>query len=921
MEKITNTKTRFIHHFSEIRRDDIDKVGGKGANLAALTAAGFLVPPGFCLTTQAYHEFIEKFGIEEKIAANIAGIDLDVFENIRMWGAVIREGIMATEMSEEMQEAIVKAYREGQGERELRPFVAVRSSATAEDLPDMSFAGQHDTYLNVSGEADVLFCVKKCWASLWSDRAIAYRNKNNIDHTAVLMAVVIQQMVPAAVSGILFTAHPVTNNTNELVINAAWGLGESVVSGKIAPDEYAVAKDTVIVTNKNIAEKTTMITLGDKGAVEIPVPAEQRRQVCLSDQQIQELAGIGKQIEEFFGAPQDIEWGLCENQFFILQSRPITTLHETSASIPIIWANRTVKEELKDTVVFWSNWNVRETLPYPLTPLSWSYFSDVIFPGMFKIFFQITPESPLYPYYSSGVDLVYGRLYWNMNALYGHPIWGLFFKYFLHRIDKQAGELFSALYKRGELQPLQGDRNFRAVWLGLWNMLRIASGLFAVPWLFPAEKLAKRCAQYLRESSRFEHVELQGKSDAELLRQVKEFTGYTIDFWTSSFLLMGYGAFAYEVLRFLTRKWDDVPAERLIAGIPGTKTTEGALELYKLSEIPDSLKQRFLTCPIEAIPAMLEESKAGKDFLKRLAGFLDQFGHRGPKEFDIGQPRWQDDPTFVFQMIKNYLQLDQQDTTPVEHFQQMAEERERLTERVRQRLSQGLLAKVFPVKRWFFNWMLEKAHIYLPFRENPKYYVFKCYSGSRRIFSELGSRLCKEGYCETPEDVYFLMVPELEVLFHGKDTDKERIKNLIRQRKEEWHRNLAIEPPFVVRSDGKPVSYSEEESSAANILKGDPASGGRVTGTARIILDPAEGCVFNKGEILVAPFTDPGWTPLFLTAKALVMETGGIMCHGAVVAREYGIPAVVGVKLATKRIKTGDEITVDGQQGKVILIS
>jgi pyruvate,water dikinase len=216
--------------------------------------------------------------------------------------------------------------------------------------------------------------------------------------------------------------------------------------------------------------------------------------------------------------------------------------------------------------------------------------------------------------------------------------------------------------------------------------------------------------------------------------------------------------------------------------------------------------------------------------------------------------------------------------------------------------------------------MLEKAHTYLPFRENPKYYVFKCYSGSRRIFSELGSRLYENGYCKAPEEVYFLTVPELENLFYRKDIDKKRINNLIQQRKEEWHRNLSIEPPFVVRSDGKPVSYSGEESSASNILEGDPVSRGRVTGIARIIFDPAEGCIFNKGEILVAPFTDPGWTPLFLTAKALVMEAGGVMCHGAVVAREYGIPAVVGVKHATTRIKTGDEITVDGEQGKVIIL-
>jgi phosphohistidine swiveling domain-containing protein len=952
----------FIQHFSEISLPDASEIGGKGANLATLIATGFSVPVGFCITTQAYREFLKTFGLAEQITAKIAAIDLSVLENIRTCGAVIRHLIEEHTIPDGIQQAILTAFQElysfkeptpipSQADSSLtgKPFVAVRSSATAEDLPDLSFAGQHDTYLNISGESDLLFYVKKCWASLWSDRAIAYRHKNHIDHQKVLMAVVVQQMATATVSGILFTANPVTQNRQECLINANWGLGESVVSGKVSPDEYIVDKERLFVTRRTIAEKTLMITLGAKGAVEIPVPIEQQRQPCLADAQIHELTVIGKQIEAHFGTPQDIEWGLADKHLYILQSRPITTLQTTSQTVSVIWSNQRTRELLQETVVFWSNWNFRETMPYPLPPLSWSYWMDLWLPVVYGEIGGLKPQSPLRPYLQV-IDLVYGRVYWNMNVFYGMPFFGQMFRSLLPHVDHEAGKLFQTLYARGELQPLKSPKGFASLWFLLFNTVRIGLGSLLAPWLITPSKVQ----QYWQDACAFAQLDLQDKSSQELLARMRAFNTRTIKTWIPGFLLMGHAFIGCVGLAWCIKAWPDVSLDQLLAGIPGNKTTEGALELYQLSQMPDAMKQIFLTHPIAEIPARLETSAEGRAFLQRLQQFLALYGHRTPKEFDIATPRWEEDPTFVCQMIKNYLQVDGQDTNPLKHFQQIAAERERLTELMRQRLSQGWLARIFPLKKWLFNAMVLKVNRYMPWRENPKYYVLKCNAGSRRILLEIGRRLCADGYLETPEGIYFLTIPELESVCqaqeqntiapfdsaqgdgYGEQCHGERsevivsevelrtmtttsIKNLVRQRQDEWQTNLKIDPPFVVRSDEQPVAYAEELPSDARILHGTPVSRGKVTGKARIILDPAEGAAFNKGEILVAPYTDPGWTPLFLTAKALVMEVGGVMCHGAVVAREYGIPSVVGVKQATKLIKTGDEITVDGNQGRIFL--
>jgi pyruvate,water dikinase len=436
---------------------------------------------------------------------------------------------------------------------------------------------------------------------------------------------------------------------------------------------------------------------------------------------------------------------------------------------------------------------------------------------------------------------------------------------------------------------------------------------------FRATDLDEAAQKHWRQAVAFEHLDVSQRSTAELLKAVREHTLAAMLFAMSQAWALVLAFLGYEVLQWLTKTWPDVPADKLLAGIPGNKTTEGALDLYRLSLIPDRVRETFLEGNLDDLRDHLQATPEGRKWLIRFNEFLKRYGHRGIRELDLAEPRWQENQTFVFQMIRNYLQLDEADTTPVEHFDNMAKERKRLTALVTDRLSQGFWGKFLPWKRWLFKKVLTYVHTAMPFRENFKYYLLKVFPGVRRIFAEIGRRLKEAGYLATADEVYFLTVPELEAWAQGTGADHPAVAQRITQRKEEWRAYQTIQPPCVVRSDGRPVAVTPVDAQGMHVLHGVPASSGKITGKARIITDPADSATFNKGEILVAPFTDPGWTPLFLTASALVMEVGGMMCHGAVVAREYGIPAIVGVKDALKRIHNGDEITVDGDLGRVVL--
>ncbi len=882
--------SKLIIDIKDITAKDLPTVGNKAANLARLMSSGFNVPEGFCLTAEAYRQALVPGHKELEVL--IKGIDSSRQETVRDTSCAISRLFDTIAIPGEIAGEIKNKYLSFFNDNDL---MAVRSSATAEDLPGLSFAGQYESFLDIKGADEFLTAIRKCWASLWSERAISYREKNGVGHNDIAMAVMVQRMVPAEVSGVIFTADPVTGDQASIHINAVRGLGEKLVSGKINPDQYKINKGSLKI-EKYLSGK----------------------QPLLSDDGIKELTGIALKIEKLCGCSQDIEWAFYRDRFYILQSRNITASKNGQPPFPVIWGNSATREILKNTPVYWSNWNTRENMPYPLKPLSWSFFNDFLVPAINKAIWGMEPNSPAQKY-SHIIDLVNGRTYWNMNLLYGHPLYRRILRPLLGRLDREASVFFEKAYHDGDLQPA-------VLPISIWQWMAMSFAAIkcyiGFPWFWSLNRIYRQCDEYWDLANQYDATPLEGKSNLELLEEARLFGYLSARYAFPLLFIAGKSLAAYGVIRRLTGEWPGFRYEDLMVGITGNKTTEAALELFKLSKMPLSVREKFERSDVsrfEELETELAKCSDGPDYLARVNKFLDAYGHRGMKDLDMGHPSWGEDRSYVYQMIKSYLQFGPDDIDPVRQFELSVAKRHQLIKTAKERLSKNIIDKIFPVRCWLFQKMTDIIHDCLPLRENEKFYGVRCFPGSRRIVLEIGRRYCQKDSLEDRQDIFYLTVGEIKDIENSRFPDIGNIKAFIQKRKNDWQNQVDSDPPFITRSDGREWRNTNQKAREGNVLRGVGASSGRVTGRARIIREPAQAHLFNKGEILVAPYTEPGWAPLFLLAKGLVMEVGGALCHGAIVAREYGIPAVVGVNGATARIKDGDEITVDGNSGEVVI--
>jgi len=853
-----------------------------------LIRSGFNVPPVLCISTEAYNEFMKASGIK----------GLHAFPKTRKTAEAIRNQMLLSFLPFPLQQEIAGSIAGFLKRFPPGSSFAVRSSATCEDLSGLSFAGQHDTFLGVTTEAGVLEAVKKCWASLWSERAVSCRRAKGIADGKISMAVLVQLQVKAQSAGVIFTVNPVNGQTDQMLVNAAKGLGDKLVSGLITPDEYSVSK-----TNGSITQR-----LSGNSSV-------------LSGEQIKELTGLAQKIESLFGAFQDIEWAHDGKQFWVLQSRPITATSPPPAMPEVQWGNPVNQALSRNQVIFWSNWNTRENMAYPLKPMAWSFFNDLLVPVIGNVLYGAKPGSAL-SQYSQFVDLVNGRAYWNMSMLAGHPIAGRMIMPHLGKLDQEAATAFSQLQKRGDFVPVKIPLPWHQLILPLLKGLKT---FIFFPWLASPRWIEKRCQIFLVQAEEYVELPLEELSTEQMLGEVRRYGGIISRFAFPLLVVASKSLVGLWVIDRLIKKWPDLKSGGLLAGIPGNKTTETALELYKLSLAPEEVKKCFARYDfvnikdVHRIRRELDKSQAGRAFLVTVDAFLDEYGHRGSKDLDVGHPSWKEDPTYIFAMLKGYMSQGPKSHDPLEQFQRAVAGRLALESEIRARLSRNTIDKLFPVKRLVFDWALKMVHDFLPWRENEKFYGVKVFPGSRRIIAEIGRRYVQAGLIAKTDDIYFLTIPEIERQEKGQGPGSAQMKILVAGRQARWQKQVNSPGEFIIRSDGIKVFGLTTPAKEGKILKGVAASGGRVTGIARIIRDPSQAHRFQKGEILVAPFTEPGWAPLFLLSKALVMEVGGSICHGAIVAREYGIPAVVGVKGATKMIKDGDMITVDGDAGMIVL--
>jgi phosphohistidine swiveling domain-containing protein len=792
--------------------------GGKGANLGELLRAGLAVPEGFIVTTEAYRRVASELDAEDAARARA-----------RLAGTTIPDDVAA---------AVRAAYRAlGAG------LVAVRSSATAEDLPEASFAGQQDTFLGVEGEDDLLDAIRRCWASLWNERAIAYRRSHDIEGHGLALAVVVQRMVDARAAGVLFTADPVTGRRRRAVIDAVAGLGDRLVSGAANPEHFVV----------------------DPASGEVL----ERRGAVLDDTSLRELAAAGARIETHYGRPQDIEWAIDRaGALWIVQSRDITTLYPLPSDLP--------DPEIDLRVLFSAN--VAQGLFQPFTPMGLQTFRLI---G--SAFAGIVGKPPADPEAGVPTTKTSGlRLWIDITPLVRDGAARHLAERVLSVMEARSGSVLTRLLADPRLAPrASGPRTRLRV---AQAVVRTGIPLAVVRTLLRPEARRQRV---LREVDAIVDVDL-GPAQTSLER-VTAFERLFLVLPPRMFpRLVGLAAAGFASYnlagRVLGRAVQRDELRTVLRGLAFNPTTEMDLALWDLA-------RRTRDDPTA------EE--------RELTSFLARYGHRAVAEIDLGVPRWAEDPSHLRAAMATYRRITDPAQAPDAVFARGAREAEAMIA--------TLLARVHGPRRWLARVLLRRVRALGGLREMPKFQIIRVFARGRALLAPIGHELAASGRLARADDLWFLSLPEVRRAIAGED-----MRDLVATRRAEYGREMKRRHiPRLLLSDGTDAEAALAEPSADGI-RGTPASPGVARGSARVLLSP-DGARLEPGEVLVAPATDPGWTPLFLAASALVMEMGGMMSHGAVVAREYGIPAVVGVPGATERIATGDQLVVDGSAGTVSL--
>ncbi|MEZ2389497.1 PEP/pyruvate-binding domain-containing protein [bacterium RCC_150] len=924
----------YTQRFEEISGGDVATAGGKGSNLGELTRAGLPVPPGFVILTDAYKAFLEANELTSTVveiarrttavpspaytgdavpsgdaaqsgsAVQTSTADVDRLAPFdaaeREIHALFRSGTIPADMFQEIHQAL----------RDLHvadgATFAVRSSATAEDLADASFAGQQETYLNVRPEG-LETAVKDCWASLWTARAMAYRSRRGIDPAGVSLAVVVETMIESEASGVMFTANPGTGRRDEIMVSAAWGLGESVVSGAVSTDDYVVDKTSWTPKSQFVADKAVMTVYsaqpdGDSGTIQRPVPDSRRRATVLNEGQLKDLARLGARIEEHFGTPQDIEWAMSGGEVHVVQSRPITALPEPSADAPTEWT-------LPYPHGLYFRASIVEQLPDPLSPL----FADLIDGSVTKSITKLLAAA----FHGDAVregDIALPTV--NGYAYYYYKNSGM-----LRLMAKSPGAML-ALARGSANMGVEG-------WRGYSHPL------------------------YAKLVEEWSAKPVANLSNAELFDGVTQLLDGGTVYYTAVQSIIPMAAtseivFAWFYDKFVRRPGDPL-ARTFLLGFDSEpiRAEKSLYELAAWTRERPQLAEAILNAPAETLAAELASEAPGtapsgvdseqwREWSERFRDHLDRFGH-AVFNLDFLSPVAADNPAPLLSTLKFYLRGEGND--PYERQGQAAERREEQTRIILDRLD--------PVRRAAFTPLLKWAQSTAPVREDALADIGLAWPLLRRFLRELGRRLSVAGMIEDPDDIFWLRSSELkeaiaspgvvpdgleggstapEQQVHGQQVRVHaRLADAVEQRKFIWRGQRKANPPQLLPEitwlnrafNGMMPANSSEQT--GDTIKGVGASAGTVTATARVLGGPEDFGRMQPGDVLVARMTTPAWTSLFAMASAVVTDVGGPLSHSSIVAREYGIPAVLGTGVATTRIRSGQLVKVDGETGIVTL--
>lgn len=859
----------YVLGFHEIDRTHIAIAGGKGAHLGELSRIeGLRVPAGFCVTTNAFERIMADASSIDDQLDRLSRMKPDAREAIRELTAEIRRTIEGITIPDDLAAAIIRPLIE----RGEHVAYAVRSSATAEDLPTDSFAGQQDTYLNVVGPAAILQHISRCWASLFAERAVIYRMRKGVDHRKVRMAVVVQRMVFPQTAGILFTADPITGNRKVACVEASFGLGEALVSGLVNADVYKVRDG--LVTAKVIGTKRIAIQASPAGGTQKEaIEPERREQSALTDAQVLGLAQLGRRIEAHFGCPQDIEWCLVDDRFQIVQSRPITTL------FPIPDAGD------GENHVYVSVGH-QQMMTDPLKPLGLS-------------FWQMTAPRPMA---EAG-----GRLFVDVTEALASPASRASLVATLGKSDPLIGDALETILERDVIRSLP-DRG------PAWAPPGGGSDAIETDPAIVTELIERSQASIalLKE-------EIRTKSGSALLdfiaAHVQEMKRVGLDPRSLQVIMAGMRAAWWLNDQMHTWLGETNAADTLSQSVPNNVTAEMGLALLDVADVIRSHPEVVAFLRDVEDDGFLDELPGlagGREARDAIRAWLDKYGMRGAGEIDITRPRWSERPTTLVPLILGNVKNFEPGAGRVRFErgrQQAWEKEEQLLTRLRA-LPDGQ-QKAEETKR-----MIDRLRTFAGYREYPKYGMVSRYFIYKQAVLEEADRLVQAGVLREKEDIFYLRFEELHDVMRTHQVDEQ----LIHQRKDAFRSYQSLTPPRVLTSEGEAIAGSyRRDDLPAGALVGLPVSSGDVEGRARVVVDMASANL-EPGDILITAYTDPSWTPVFVAIKGLVTEVGGLMSHGAVIAREYGLPAVVGVENATRLIRDGQRIRVHGTDGYVEIV-
>jgi rifampicin phosphotransferase len=863
--------------FKEMDKKQLLLVGGKGLNLGELSRIqGIQVPEGFCVTTMCYQKAIEQNESFQALLDQLTSLNIENRDQIGEISKKIRQFIMLVEIPSDVEKA-VSHYLSQFGEDYA---YAVRSSATAEDLPHASFAGQHDTYLNIIGKEAILQHIRKCWSSLYTDRAVIYRMQNQFAHKQISLSVIVQRMVFPHASGILFTADPITFNRKLLSIDASFGLGEALVSGLVSADGYKVQGDQIV--DKRIATKKIAIYGSKAGGTETqPLHPDQQIAQTLTDEQILQLSRIGRQIEAHFEYPQDIEWCLVDGTFNIVQSRPITVL------FPIPEAND------QENHVYVSVGH-QQMMTDAIKPLGLSFFLLTTFAPMRK----------------AG-----GRLFVDITANLASHLKREMLLNTIGGSEPLIKDALNTIIERNFIKTLPDDENDQI--LGKSNKVMSVAGFQTQIEYDPmiVSDLMEKNQTSIEELKQA----IKTKSGSDLFDFIKEdiqqLKKILFDPRSTGVFMAAMNASAW--INENMNKWlgEKNAADTLSLSVPNNITSEMGLALLDVADV------------IRPYPEVIEFLQQAKEdhFLKNLVkfegghetkdaiiAFLNKYGMRCPGEIDITRNRWSEKPITLVPLILSNIK-NQEPNASHRKFEQGRQEalkkEQELLDRLKQLPEGEQKARETKIR-------IDLIRNYMGYREYPKYGMVNRYFVYKQALLKEAERLVQTGVIIHKEDIYYLTFEEL----HEAVRTNKLGYVIISERKEEYKLYEKLTPPRVITSDGEIIVGEYNRANLpADALLGLAVSSGVIEGRARVILN-MEDANLEEGDILVTTFTDPSWTPLFVSIKGLVTEVGGLMTHGAVIAREYGLPAVVGVNHATKLIKDGQRIRVNGTEGYIEIL-